>query len=51
MTFESGADLARWLARQSDLTLSGVVGEPPLRDWRYMGNQRLDRGRLLAYIN
>lgn len=51
LTFPTAEEFVDWLAAQSDLSLSGAVGEPPLRDWRMAGNQRLSRGRLLAYVD
>ena len=50
MGFANEADFIVWLARQSDLSLSGVTGPEPLKDWKRMGNQRLNRARLEAYI-
>lgn len=49
-TFTSREAFVAWLAQHSDLSLSGVVGDPPYLDWKNMGNQRLTQARLLDYI-
>lgn len=49
LSFDTTPDFSDWLAAQSDLSLSGLT--PPLEDWDYMGNQRITRTRLQAYLS
>lgn len=48
LQFDTSPAFVDWLAAQSDLSMSGVVG--PLKDSHRVGNQRLTKDRLTDYV-